>query len=248
MLTGDRRAWAPADDGSAGGSGPAAGGGDGTPPTPPAAVEPPSWVGEMKGSMAELTSVMRGIMQLAQQNQQAAQQPTGRDSEPDPPPVDPAHLETLSRKEFSDHIVGQVLKAVNKNVVEPLRGELQAITATTTRGQIQAAVERAAAAHPDFGDWRQEMISLAGEYRGLPPERLYAIARADNPTKAKELDTKYEPKRETQAPIRLRSFGGLTPTQSGTGNRGQRMNGDEAADAAWTETVKAFGAEPLFEE
>lgn len=245
MIAYDPRTWAPEDGSGApgpdGGSPPASQ--PGAPPSAP--PEAPVWVNEMKGSMAELTGVMRGIMQLAQQNANTANQPL-----PDPPdpPVDPAHLETLSRKEFSDHIVGQVLKAVNKNVVEPLRGELQAITASTTRGQIQVAVERAAAAHPDFGDWRQEMIQLAGEYKGLPPERLYAIARADNQQKARELDEKYAPKRESQGPIRLRGFGGLTPTQSGTGNRGQRMNGGEAADAAWAETVKALGAEPLFEE
>lgn len=241
----DRRTWAPADDGS-----PEPGPAGGVTPSnePPAAPgdAAPGWVHEMKNSMGELTGVMRGIMQLAQQSREGAQQPTAR--EPDPPPVDPAHLETLSRKEFSDHIVGEVLRAVNRNVVEPLRGELQAITATTTRGQIQAAVEKAAAAHPDFGEWRQEMIQLAGEYKGLPPERLYAIARADNPTKARELDEKHSPRPRTQEPIRLRSFGGLTPTQSGTGNRGQRMNGDEAAEVAWAETVKALGAEPMFDE
>lgn len=237
----DRRTWAP-DDGS--GTGPEPGGEvpPQTSPSPPAA---PDWVNEMKGSMTELTGVMRGLMQMAEQSRQQGGQPQ---LAPEEPPVDPAHLETLSRKEFSDHIVTQVLKAVNKNVVEPLRGELNAITATTTRGQIQAAVEKSAAAHPDFGDWRQEMIQLAGDYRGLPPERLYALARADNPSKARELDDKYFPKKAPQAPIRLRNFGGLTPTQSGTGNRGQRMNGSEAADAAWAETVKALGAEPLFEE
>lgn len=239
----DRRTWAPENDGSGPAPGP---GGEATPsdsaPSPPAA---PAWVDEMKGSMSELTGVMRGLMQMAEASrQQGGQAPPT----PEEPPVDPAHLETLSRKEFSDHIVTQVLKAVNKNVVEPLRGELNAITATTTRGQIQAAVEKSAAAHPDFGDWRQEMIALAGDYRGLPPERLYALARADNPSKARELDEKYTPKPRAQEPIRLRNFGGLTPTQSGTGNRGQRMNGSEAADAAWSETVKALGAEPLFEE
>jgi len=250
----DSPAWPPSDDGRGSGGGTEGGAGGtqtegGIPPTPsgseppaPAPSQPPKWAADLQGGISELTGVMRGLMQMAHQNnqQQAAQAAAIADA-----PVDPAKLETLSRQEFSDHIVNQVLRAVNKTVVEPLRGELQAITANTTKGELQRAVEHSAQAHKDFGDWRDEMIQLAGQYRGLPPEALYHLARAGNSSKAGELDRRYNPPPPRAERPR---FGGLTPSQSGTGNRGQRMNSKEASDAAWAEAVKGVGGEPLFDE
>jgi hypothetical protein len=191
---------------------------------------------------------MRNLMQLAQTNQDNAQAAARAQADADPTPVDPAHLETLNRKEFSDHIVNQVLRAVNKQVVEPMNQRLEMISSNTTRGELQRMVETAAAQHKDFGEWRQEMIGLAGTYKGLPPEALYHLARASNPEKVSELDKRYNPPPAKAEPIRLRSFGGLTPSQSGTGNRGQRMNSQDAADAAWAEAVKGAGGEPLFDD
>jgi hypothetical protein len=206
----------------------------------------PAWANDLKSGVGELTGAIRQMLEFGQRTraeQAAAQQPADDEDE-----GDPAELETMSRSDFGRHIVGQVLKAVNKQVVEPLNSQLQQVTAATTRTQIQGSVKELAAAHKDFWDWQPEMLALANEHRGLAPQRLYQLARADNPTKATDLDKKYAPKPEGSGPIRFKGFGGLTPSQSGTASRGGKMNGSEAANAAWAETVAALGGEPIFEE
>ena len=225
----------------------------GTPPTNPA--DQPGWardfLSELKANGAsnkELAEGMKQVIQLL-----VNQRPAGpvAPAEPEEKPVDPAHLETLSRYDFGQYLVNEVMKAVNKQGLEPLRADLTALRRDTTAQQIGQMVAKGEADHKDWKDWNAEMISLAGQFRGVPPERLYQMARADNPTKAKELDTKYspEPKKDEKGPLKFRvGFGGLTPGQSGTGNRGRRMSSDEAAEVAYAETIKALGVEPMFDE
>jgi hypothetical protein len=161
--------------------------------------------------------------------------------------IDPEELETMSRAEFGSHIVQQVIKAVNKTVVGPVNERLNAITIDSTKGQIRAAVGELASAHKDFNDWRDEMLGLANENRGLAPKYLYQLARANNPDKASKLDKKYNPVDEAAGKPRKISFGGMTPNgASGSGGKGSKMNMKEATNAAWAETVKALGGEPIF--
>lgn len=236
-----------ADDGGAGGSGdPGAPGGSGA--ADPA--EGPAWATGLKGSIEEMTGVMKQMMTTAERVRGEQQQPaTPAAEEPEDEEEDPTDLEVLSRKDFGSLIVRQVLKAVNKQVVEPINNQIREMTAATTRNQIQGSVKELAEKHKDFWDWKDEMLALANENRGLAPQRLYQLARADNATKAAELDKKYAPPpRDGGGPIRFKGFGGMTPSQSGSGSRSSKMNGSDAATAAWAETVAALGGEPMFEE
>lgn len=175
--------------------------------------------------------------------------------------VDPAELETMPRAAFAEHLVAKILAAVNKQVVEPINARLNEITANTSKTTIQGEVLRLGGERQadgafvggkfkDFWDYREEMLVIAREQPGLPPERLYRLARAENPAKAAVVDKKYAPKEAPGAPngrVRL-NFGGIPPGQSGTGDRSQNMKAGEAAQAAWLETVAALGGEPMFGE
>lgn len=224
---------------------PTAGGGAG---------DPPPWAKDLNTAVGGLTGTIKELLTLAARREQQsppqpAQSAQSADDDDDEPTAE--ELETLSRADFGKHIVSAVLKAVNKQVVEPINQQIQSITQHTTRNEIQGSVKELAAQNKDFWEWQPEMLALANENRGMAPKRLYQLARADNPTKAKELDTKYGEKKPTgegSGRVRFKGFGGLTPSQSGSGGKARNMGGSEAAKTAWAETVAALGGEPDFSE
>jgi len=240
--------WAPADEGGGGAAeggsgGGAAGGGEQGSSGPDQSAAVPAWAREMINAQGQTATALQQIVQLAQQSQQPTQSTTDDDDDDDG--GSPQDLELLSRADFAKHIVKTVEKVVNKNVVEPLTQQLQALQANTTRSELTGAVKELRAAHKDFDEWKGEMLSLAKEHPGLPPNRLYKLARAENPDKAAKLDKANAP--PIEAPSRPRGFGGLTPNQSGTGSRARNMPGKDAATAAWQDLAAAFG-EPDFGE
>ena len=214
----------------------------------PAASPVPAWTEELNGNISQLTTTMKELMQEARSRRSETvpqqQRPSDDDDEEDADVVSAEQLELMSRAEYGAHLMKSLIKAVRETVVGPLNERIDQISATTTRQDIQGAVKELAAGNPDFYDWKDEMIALATEHKGLPPARLYALARAENPVKAQKLDAKYKP---TQKEAKIR-FGGLTPNQSGTGSKGRKMAPKQAADVAWAETIAALGGTPVFDD
>jgi hypothetical protein len=202
----------------------------------------------LQATNKDLNTSIRELIELAKSNQnRPAPTAAAPVEEPEEEPEDDdGDLETLSRAQFANVIGKRFLKAVEA-VVKPLSEQIGAIDARTTAQQIGASVQELQSKHKDFWEWRDEMLSLANEHRGMPPAKLYVLARGLNPEKAAELDKKHNPPVESKK-ILLAGFGGLTPSQAGTGTRGRKMNGTEASEVAWAETVAALGGEPVFEE
>lgn len=223
----------------------------------PAAPAPAPTPAPDAAAIAALNTSIRELINVANARQAAPQASAA--AEETEAEVDPTELEAMPRAAFAQFLADKILKAVNSQVVRPINDRLDQITASTSHNAIQSDVlrlggERQAdgtykgGKYPDFWDFQQEMLSLAREHPGLPPERLYKLARAENGTKAAEVDKKHRP--ATPPPggkVRL-SFGGLTPSQSGTSSKGGKMPTQEASTAAWAETVAALGGEPLFGE
>ena len=223
-----------------------------TPQPAPAAPPAPD-----PAAIAALNASIRELINVANARQAAPVAPAPpAETETE---VDPTELEAMPRAAFAQFLADKILKAVNTQVVQPINQRLDQITASTSQASIQSDVlrlggERQAdgtykgGKYPDFWDFQQEMLSLAREHPGLPPERLYKLARVENEAKAAEVDKKHRP---APAPsggkVRL-SFGGLTPSQSGTSSKGGKLPAQEASTAAWAETVAALGGEPLFGE
>ena len=212
----------------------------------------PDWAQTLNGSVSELTNTMKQLMQAASVRQQEVNQQQQRgqtatppdDDDDDADPISAEQLELMSRAEFGSHLMKQLIKAVNNTVVGPINQRITELSTATTRQDIQGAVKELASANKDFYDWKDEMIALATEHKGLPPARLYALARAENAAKAQKLDAKYNPKKP-EGKIR---FGGFTPNASGTGSKGQKMGAKQASDVAWAETVAALGGTPIFDD
>lgn len=230
------------DGGNAGGGNEGGGGGGGE--------KVPAWASELVGEFRKLTQMAEQARLERQNAANNSPAPVDPNEEEDDEETDPKDLELMDRADYAKHIINQVLKAMNKQVVAPLNQRLNEVAASATRTDIQAAVKEAAGQNKDFWDWREEMQAIVQQpqYRTLSPIDLYHLARSRNMDKAQKLDAKYNPKPKEAGAIRLKPFGGLTPSQTGTGSRSRKMNGHEAADAAWAEMVKAFGGEPLFEE
>ncbi len=226
-------------------------GGEGSDPpasgtTAPEGEKAPAWAEGLGGTMTTLNQSITQLVALANASRPTGTQPVTEEEVEEQ--VDEAELEGMSRAQFANYMADLVLKAVNKQVVGPLTQQIQSIKSSTSMDRLQGAVAELKAKNPDFMEWKDEMIALAKEHPGLPPDKLYKLARAEDPEKVGKLEAKYKPKGEAKGPIKFKGFGGLTPSQSGTGSRGSKMNGAEAATAAWAETVAALGGEPMFEE
>lgn len=154
--------------------------------------------------------------------------------------------------------LGGYLKNIVADAVKPLSQELEGMKKTSASSRIQQEFTELREKHKDFEEWAPEIKELAKENPGLNLKRLYTLARAENPDKAKELDEKFaEPnpddlKKQEQAKI----FGGLFPSStaknsgSGEDDKGgeSKMTFSNASDKAWDEVMgelptQLFGTE-----
>lgn len=197
-----------------------------------------------------LKSSIDGLLTLAQKAQQdAANAAALRDQQGDDDggegPTD-TELETMPRSKLVAHLQKEFAKEV-KQLLGPLQEQLNNVSSATTTDRIGRAVEELKGKHPDFLEWRDEMLTLASSYKGMPPDQLYILAQGSNPEKVKAMRTKYKLD-SPSGPIKI-PFGGYTPGGGSSGSKSNRkMNGMDAATSAWTATVAALGGEPAFEE
>lgn len=126
-------------------------------------------------------------------------------------PAPPVKLDELSRDEFAAHLIGTITRQLQeeiKKAVEPVVGAVNGLQQSTASREINSQIAELKSKNKDFDSWKSEMIALSKENPTLSVNRLYTIARAENPDKAKELDAKFNP--PPPAPERPRGFGGLT--------------------------------------
>jgi hypothetical protein len=135
-----------------------------------------------------------------------------------PPPQAPAppDYDSMSRPELVAHIVGTIgeqMKAAIADALKPVAERLGGVETQVVTGTVTQQLERARAEHKDFNDWKDEMVGLAKTHPSLSIPQLYALARAENPTKAADRDKHYSPPAPPPAP----RWGGLLPTATGNG-------------------------------
>ena len=146
------------------------------------------------------------------------------------------------------NLLGVVAEEVGKLLDERLGKFDQKLTETNRNfitDRLRTDAAKLSEDHKDFRDWDEEMGNLAKAHPTLSLKQLYNLARDENTTKAQELDKKYAPAPEKKDDG-LSFFGGLRPGAtkgSGSGdNAPEKLNPDEAAEKAWTETVAKFPA------
>lgn len=159
---------------------------------------------------------------------------------------EPEDLEEMSKKDLADLILGKVGSLLETKLTEmgtKMDGALQKVN----NRFISDDVTKFAGDTKDFKDWEGEMGALAKGHPTLSIKDLYALAKAQNPDKVKEVDTKYADK-TTKDDARLQLFGGFRPTTngdasgSGDGKEAKKMTVDEALEKSWEEATASFPA------
>ena len=166
------------------------------------------------------------------------------DDDDDVPGIGDADLENLDRKGFLEVILTSVNKSVNK-AVGSLEEQINGVSTNINTDKLKVQLQEMANSHKDFKDWGPEIKALAQENPTLSPKRLYALARNENPEKAKELDEKYaeEDAGKDDKPVeRKGGFGGLTPTSGSVDDKPTNMKQAEAAEAAFEEVFAELRA------
>lgn len=150
-----------------------------------------------------------------------------------------ADLEALDRKGFLDVILSQVNKSL-EGVQTKLESTVGGLRDDLSTKDLKKALTQAASKYKDFKDWGKEIKQLSEENPTLSVERLYKLARVENPDRAKELDEKYaEPdKDDTGNKKTIGGFGGLTPTSGAIDEKPENMDMKQASEAAWSEVFQ----------
>lgn len=169
--------------------------------------------------------------------------------------LDESALETMPRRQFMDLLQANFSKAL-EGQLKPLREEIGKANVTAQAGNMRVEAEKVMNEHPDFVDFKDEMVSLGGQHPTLGVRQLYNLARMEHPAKAAELDKKYSDEKKKkekaaadaaaeEAKKNKKPFA-LTPGGSTEGTqRNKRMNATDAAKAAWDETVSRLGFVPF---
>ena len=154
------------------------------------------------------------------------------------PPPEPVDLESLSRAQLVDHIVGTIGEAVRQQISEalsPVTEQLTGLQQNVAERTVTQEIAALRSAHKDFNDWKEEMVGLAKQHPTLGIGQLYQLARAGSPAKAGELDKRYAPP-AVKPPVR---FGGLLPNGAipAAGDT-KPVSAREAGEAAYREVAQ----------
>ena len=147
-------------------------------------------------------------------------------------------LDQLDRKEFMalllsrfDERMQEAIGGVKKEYDE----RLTSVSTSFNEDVAQRELSSISGKHKDFYEWREEIQSLLKATPGLTLPRAYALARAENPDKASELDKKYNPPEPKQP------FLGLTPTSGTAVEKDPPKNLSEAQARAWEKVSQTMG-------
>jgi hypothetical protein len=143
----------------------------------------------------------------------------------------------MTRPELVNHIVGRInhdVQAAIAEAMKPLSEQLSGLQNNVATTSVQSTINRMKSENKDFEDWKGEMVALARTHPTLDVPDLYALARAQNPSKASTLSEKYNP----PAPRPTR-FGGLTPAMNSNANT-PPLSRDDAGREAYREVQARF--------
>lgn len=152
---------------------------------------------------------------------------------------EPVKLDELSRDEFAAHILGTVSRSLQEEMSKALAPVISAVNGmqqSTASKEVNASISDLRGKHKDFNDWKTEMVAISRQHPTLSVPEIYTLAKSQNPDKAKELDTKYNPPEPPKE--RRQGFGGLTVfgRPSGLGTEGEKpASKSEAALDAYRE-------------
>jgi len=192
--------------------------------------------------LSQLTGTLSG---LTETQRQALERQSSKDNEEEEEDLSAsADLESMDRKQFMGHMLGQVEKIITKSM-KGLTDQLQTVSSSSEEQRLLIEVKELQAKHKDFNDFKPEMAKIAKDNPELSLTRIYALAKAENPDKVKELEEKYSKdeseddkgSEDNKSSKSKPGFGGLLPTSGGSEEVPSDMDTKTAADTAWAKTM-----------
>ena len=130
-----------------------------------------------------------------------------------PPAIDYDALTPGQMRDLINSEVDVRIEQAVRNALQPLFEEQTRLRTDHVTTNATNEINSLSGKYKDYRDWGDEMIQLSKDHPTLGLEKLYLYARADNPGKAKDLDTKYNPPPvDTRKPF---SFGPSSSTEGG---------------------------------
>lgn len=245
------------EDGTGGGSGGTTEKKDGQPVlTPEQFKEFTDGLTSLRTDLGTFGGDLKELVKIAKERNQA---PVQTDDEPDDgegegdgelPNYDATTLETLPRAQFMDYMLKH-FKANLEGALKPINERINNVgVSAQTQAWIQEG-EKVKAKNPDFPEWKDEMLALAKDHPNMGIQRLYTLAKAENPEKVAELAKKYKKEDDTSTEGKPKPKAGngkpkpfsMSPGSGGTSDtKNQKMNAQDAAADAWEQTVAKFGS------
>ena len=213
----------------------------------------PAGGSEAANDLATMKETMSGLMETirtlatGQADLQNAIKALTESKQANPPPPDdevaaaPDDLETMPRKDLVDFLQKSLMKAIKKEVSEPLAGTVKNLETRLNEKVSADSVAAFQKDHPDLLEWRGEIASVLKAGRANSVADAYLIVRHEDQDKATKMDTKYAPKKPSADPttgLKL-GFQGFPPA-SGDASKTSRMTSGQAAAAAWDEATSAI--------
>lgn len=215
-----------------------------------------------KVDFSQLTEVLKGLPEGVQDavktaikeasgEQRAAQAAAAAASEEeddDTDNLDDIDVEKLSRTEFSTHLDKRFLKTLTK-ALKPIQDRLETTSTDAEVDRVRREFSKAKEDFSDFMEWKGEMREIITAHPELSAEDIYLLARAKNPEKVKEIDSKGkdeegEESREAKI-LKAKAFGGLKPTSGKSLEKDGKKQPKEAAESAWDEVMGSVSTEIL---
>ena len=203
----------------------------------------------MQTGMASITESMKTLSSVSQQQQQqhkeTEDQREAREQEERKAAerLGNDELENLDRAGFLAHIMGEINKSLS-GLSDGLDKKLSDINDRADTDDTKAELRAVTDKHKDFMDWAPEIQKIIKDSPGLSLSRAYKVARDENPDKMKEVDEKYKDDGNKDTGNKPTGFGGLTPTSGVQTDMPADMTQDDAAEAAWSETMDGIDLEP----
>lgn len=205
---------------------------------------------KVASSLEAVTGAIASLQQQQQQQAQLLQQITHNLQNPPTPSKDDddgdydVDLESMSRTDFANKLLSVIDKRMDKSI-QGLQKKLEEFDTRVGTVDAKAEVSRLRRDNPDFDNFKDEMVSLARENPGLSVERLYRLAKAENPEKVKKLEEEAAAKKAAEKPPEdegKKFFSGMLPGGSFTPPPSNgRMDPKSAADKAWEQVIKPYG-------
>jgi hypothetical protein len=139
----------------------------------------------------------------------------------------------MTNGDLAAHIQKSILNAVESTIaksLEPVLARVNETQQTQFKTSVEGEMKELQSVHKDFSDWKTDMIGYAKTHPTMSLTDLYDFAKSKNPTKAAELDARYNPK--PPPPTR---WGGLTPALGGSNGSAKPLSREEAGRSAYAE-------------